>query len=69
MLTWLAEQHSQVLSVEGADVQEESRTLAGPEPQGHVFCFEGYIGVGGGRDGAAVAPVQLVHLLAEGVAD
>lgn len=39
MLTWLAEQHSKVLSVVGADVQEQSRTLAGPEAQGHIFCF------------------------------
>lgn len=61
----LAEQQSQVLSVVGADEEQQSGTLAGPEAQGDVFCSQGHVRVDGGGQGAA-APVQLV---AESVAD
>lgn len=71
MLTMLVEQQSQVLSAVGADVEEQSRTLAGPEAQGDIFCSQGQVRVDrGGQDAAAAAPVQLVqHRLLEGVAD
>lgn len=65
MLTMLVQQQSQVLSVVGADKEQQSGTLAGPEAQGDVFCSQGHVRVDGGGQSAA-APVQLV---AEGVAD
>lgn len=72
MLTMLVEQQNQVLSAVGADVEEQSRTLASPEAQGDIFCSQGQVRVDrGGQDAAAAAaPVQLVqHRLLEGVAD
>lgn len=70
MLTMLVEQQSQVLSAVGADVEEQSRTLAGPEAQGDIFCSQGQVRVDRGGQDAAAAPVQLVqHRLLEGVAD
>lgn len=69
MLTVLVEQQSQVLPVIGADEEEQSGTLAGPEAQGDVFCSQAHVRDDGGGQGAA-APVQLVqHRLLEGVAD
>lgn len=72
VLTVLVEQQSQVLSVVGADVEEESWTLVSPEAQRDVFCSQGHVRVEGGGGGGhgTGAPVRLVHhLLLEDVAD
>lgn len=63
----LVNEQGQVLSVVGADVEQHSRTLVGPEAQGDVLSSQRHVGVDGGRQSAAV-PAQLVRLL-EGVAD
>lgn len=61
------DEQGQVLSVVGADVKQQSRTLCRPEAQGDVFCSQRRVGVDGRRQSAAV-PVRLVRLL-EGVPD
>ena len=64
----LVEQHSQVLSVGGADVEQQRGTLIGPEAQGDVLCSQGHGGGDGGGHAAAPAwPGR--RLLLEGVGD
>ncbi len=67
LLTVLVDEQGQVLSVVRADVEQQSRTLVGPEAQGDVLSSQRRVRVDGGRQSAAV-PAQLVRLL-EGVAD
>ena len=63
----LVDEQGQVLSVVGADVEQQRRTLVGPEAQGDVLPPRRHVGVDGGRQSAAV-PDELVRLL-EGVVD
>lgn len=63
----LVDEQGQVLSVVGADIQQQSWTLVRPEAQGHVLSSQGRVRVDGGRESAAVSE-QLERLL-EGVAD
>lgn len=63
----LVDEHSQVFSVVGADVEQQSWTLVRPEAQRDVLCSQRHLRVDGGRQSAAV-PAQLIGLL-EGVAD
>lgn len=63
----LVDEKSQVLPVERADVEQQSRTLTGPEAQGDVLSSQSRIRVDGGGQGAAV-PAQFIGLL-EGVGD
>lgn len=56
------DEQGHVLSVERVDVEQQSRTLAGPEAQEDVFSFQRHIGVDGRRQGTAV-PAQFVGLL------
>lgn len=66
----MPEQQSQVFLVVGADVEEQSGTLAGPEAQGDIFCSQGHVSVYGWGQGTAAAPVELIrHLFFEDVAD
>lgn len=61
------DEQSQVLSVVGADVKQQSRTLSRSEAQGDVFCSQRRVRVDGRRQSAAVS-VRLIRLL-EGVPD
>lgn len=63
----LVDEQGQVLSVVGADVEQQSRTLVRPEAQRDVLSSQSRVRVDGGRQRAAV-PHQLIRLL-EGVAD
>lgn len=67
LLTVLIDEQSQILSVVGADIEQQSRTLARPETQGDVLSSQGHVTVDGGRQSTAV-PDELIWLL-EGVAD
>lgn len=49
MITILVEQQNQVLPLEGAHVEEQSRTLVGPEAQGDIFVSQRHVRKGGGR--------------------
>lgn len=61
-----ADEHSEVLSVEGADVQQHGGTLEGPEAEGHVLSSERDVSQHEGRSHADV-PRELQRLL-DGVA-
>ena len=63
----LVDEQGQILSVEGADVEQHSWTLVRPEAQGDVLSSQRHVRVDGRRRGAAV-PHELVRLL-EGEAD
>ena len=58
----LVDEQGQVLSVVRGHVEQQSRTLIGPEAQRDVLSSQRHVGVDGGRPGAAV-PHQLVRLL------
>lgn len=57
------EQQCQVLLVVGANVDEQSRTLAGSEAQRDIFCSQVHVRVFGGGQETAAASVELVHQL------
>lgn len=50
----LVDEQGQVLSVVGADVEQQSRTLVRPEAQGDVLSSQRHVRVDGGRQRAAV---------------
>ena len=58
----IVDEQGQVLPVERVNVEQQSRTLTGPEAQGDVFSFQRHIRVDGGRQGAAV-PAEFIGLL------
>lgn len=70
-LTMSVEQQRQVLLVVGANVEEQSWTLAGSEAQGDIFCSQGHVRVDGGGQEPTAAPVELscFQLFFEDVAD
>lgn len=49
VITILVEQQRQVLPLVGAHIEEQSRTLVGPEAQGDIFCFQRHVREDGGR--------------------
>ena len=61
-LTMGVDEQGQIFPVERVDVEQQSRTLTGPEAQGDVFSSQRQIGVDGGRRGAAVS-AQFIGLL------
>lgn len=61
-LTMFVDEQGQVFPVERVDVEQQSRTLTGPEAQGDVFSSQRHIRVDGGRQGTAV-PAQFIRLL------
>ena len=63
----LVDEQGQVLSVVGADVEQQSRTLGRPEAQGDLLPSQSPVRVDGGGQSAAVS-AQLVRFL-QGVAD
>lgn len=58
----IVDEQGQILPVERVNVEQQSRTLTGPEAQGDVFSFQCHIRVDGGRQGAAV-PAEFIGLL------
>lgn len=57
----VVDEQCEVFPVERADVEQQSRTLEGPEAQGDVLSSQSHVGVDGRRLAAAV-PAQLVRL-------
>lgn len=54
LLTVLINEQSQILSVVGADIEQQSWTLVRPEAQGDVLSSQGHVTVDGGWQSAAV---------------
>lgn len=62
VLTVVVEEQCEVFSVERVDVEQQSRTLQGPEAQRDVFSSQRHVGVDGRWPTAAAVPAQLVRL-------
>lgn len=62
VLTMFVDEQDQVFPVERVNVEQQSRTLTGPEAQGDVFSSQRHIGVDGGRQGTTV-PAHFIGLL------
>lgn len=62
VLTMFVEKQGQVFPEEGVDIEQQSRTLIGPETQGDVFSSQSHIRVDGGGRGTAVH-AQFIGLL------
>lgn len=56
------DEQGQIFPVERVDIEQQSRTLTGPEAERDILSPQRHVGVDGGRQGTAV-PARLIGLL------